>query len=402
MNFLQILILGLIQGAAELLPVSSSAHVIVAEKLMGLDPSSPEMTFLLVMLHTGTMFAVIAYFWNSWVAHYFSTSARLGDAAKNILAATVVTLIVGLALKVVIEKVFLRGQAHAEVEDLFSYLPLVGGGLLAAGVLILYSGTQEEKRPGAGNLDAVGAIVIGAVQGLCLPFRGFSRSGATISTGLLLGIERRQIEEFSFALAVVLTPLVVGDEFWRLMKAHPETVHGSALAKLLTPGLVGMVCSFVAGYAALKLLSRLLEAGRWKYFGYYCLAASVVVFGLAYAEKQKPDSSRAIYTGTTTVGSTILGRTTISTSAPPLLSATNAASVATPDAPASIESIPRRLRRAVGSRRAPRDGPSQGLRRLPEYPAACGGVLNLTSMTNASPSPWNGGETYGIDKANRM
>ena len=70
MNFLQILILGLVQGAAELLPVSSSAHVIVAEKLMGLDPSSPEMTFLLVMLHTGTMFAVIVYFWNSWLDHY--------------------------------------------------------------------------------------------------------------------------------------------------------------------------------------------------------------------------------------------------------------------------------------------------------------------------------------------
>lgn len=65
-NFLQILILGLVQGAAELLPVSSSAHVIVAEKLLGLNPSTPEMTFLLVMLHTGTMFAVIVYFWASW------------------------------------------------------------------------------------------------------------------------------------------------------------------------------------------------------------------------------------------------------------------------------------------------------------------------------------------------
>ena len=65
-NLLQILFLGLVQGAAELLPVSSSAHVIVAEKLMGLDPASPAMTFLLVMLHTGTMVAVIAYFWKAW------------------------------------------------------------------------------------------------------------------------------------------------------------------------------------------------------------------------------------------------------------------------------------------------------------------------------------------------
>ena len=283
MNFWQILILGLVQGAAELLPVSSSAHVIVAEKLMGLDPSSPEMTFLLVMLHTGTMFAVIVYFWNAWLDHYCSDASRLWESVKNILAATAITLVVGLAFKLIIEKIFMHGQAKAEVEELFSYLPLIGGALLAAALLILYSGSSEEKRPGTSGIDIMSALMIGAVQGLCLPFRGFSRSGGTISAGLLLGIERRQIEEFSFALAVVLTPIVVVLELWRLVKAHPEVTHGSALVKLLTPGLLGMVCSFVAGYLALKLLSQLLEAGRWKYFGYYCLVASAVVFGLAYA-----------------------------------------------------------------------------------------------------------------------
>ena len=73
MNLLQILILAIIQGAAELLPVSSSAHVIVAEKLMGLDPTSPEMTLLLVTLHTGTMIAAIVYFWRSWKLTYFAS-----------------------------------------------------------------------------------------------------------------------------------------------------------------------------------------------------------------------------------------------------------------------------------------------------------------------------------------
>ena len=283
MNFLQILILGLVQGAAELLPVSSSAHVIVAEKLMGIDPSSPEATFLLVMLHTGTMFAVIVYFWNSWLDHYFSDAAHLANAFKNILGATVVTGVIGFGLKVVIEKVFMHGQAKAEVEELFSYLPLIGGALLAAGLLILFSGTTEERRPGNSGIDLIGALIIGAVQGLCLPFRGFSRSGGTISAGLLLGIERRQIEEFSFALAVVLTPVVVGMELLRLIKAHPEITHGQELVKLMTPGLLGMACSFVAGYLALKLLSRLLETGRWKYFGIYCIVAALAVFGLAYA-----------------------------------------------------------------------------------------------------------------------
>jgi len=302
MNFLQILILGLVQGAAELLPVSSSAHVIVAEKLMGLDPSSPEMTFLLVMLHTGTMFAVIVYFWNSWLSHYFSDAAHLGSAVKNIAVATIITVIVGFILKIIIEKVFMHGQAKAEVEELFSNLPLIGGALLAAGLLIIYSGSSEEKNRGMAGIDTVKSVVIGAVQGLCLPFRGFSRSGGTISAGLLVGIERRQIEEFSFALAVVLTPVVVVMELLRLVKAHPEITHGPALVKLLEPGLVGMVCSFVAGYIALKLLSRLLEGGHWKYFGYYCLVASVVVFTLAYQEKSvtatTPTADQAVITTT--------------------------------------------------------------------------------------------------------
>ena len=96
-NILQILILGLIQGAAELLPVSSSAHVIVVEKLMGLDASSPEMTFLLVMLHTGTMFAVIVYFWNAWRISYFSSAEVFWKTVKYVVVATVLTAIVGLS-----------------------------------------------------------------------------------------------------------------------------------------------------------------------------------------------------------------------------------------------------------------------------------------------------------------
>ena len=75
-RLLQIIILGLIQGATELLPVSSSAHVIVAEKLMRLDPTSPEMTFLLIMLHTGTMFAVLVYFWKAWRQSYIASGVR--------------------------------------------------------------------------------------------------------------------------------------------------------------------------------------------------------------------------------------------------------------------------------------------------------------------------------------
>jgi undecaprenyl-diphosphatase len=281
--FLQILILGLVQGAAELLPVSSSAHVIVVEKLMGLDPSSPEMTFLLVMLHTGTMFAVIVYFWSAWRENYFSSLAGFRSVAVNVVVATIITGVVGLALQLLIEKVFLKSAEKSEVEVLFSQLPLIAVALFAAGLLIIYSGIREEKNRRGDDVNAWHACWIGAVQGLCLPLRGFSRSGATISTGLLLGIGKRRMEEFSFALAVVLTPPVIARESLRLFKAHSEVTHPSHLLQLALPGLLGMVCSFVAGLLALWLLSRWLEAGRWKFFGYYCLFAAVVVFGLAFA-----------------------------------------------------------------------------------------------------------------------
>jgi undecaprenyl-diphosphatase len=282
-NVLQILILGLVQGAAELLPVSSSAHVIVVEKLMGLDPSSPEMTFLLVMLHTGTMFAVIVYFWNAWRESYFSSVASFRKIAIDVVIATFITGIVGLALQFLIEKVFLRGAEKSDVEVLFSQLPLIAGALLAVGLLIIYSGIREEKNRLGVDVNAPRACWIGAVQGLCLPFRGFSRSGATISTGLLLQIGKRRMEEFSFALAVVLTPPVVARELLRLLKSHSEVTQPAQLLQLALPGLLGMVCSFVAGLLALRLLSRWLETGRWKFFGYYCIAAAMVIFALASA-----------------------------------------------------------------------------------------------------------------------
>ncbi len=276
LNYFQILILALIQGACELLPVSSSAHVIIAEKLMKLDPSSPEMTMLLVMLHTGTMFAVIVYFWRGWKRDYFASTGQLQWFAILVVMATVCTGLVGYGLKMLIEKIFMRHVPHAEVEDLFSNLPLIACALAAVGLLIIYAGWREEKSPRQSEIQPAHSCWIGIVQGICLPFRGFSRSGATISTGLLLGQPKQKREEFSFALAVVLTPPVIAREVLRLLKAQAANAHGSVL-QLFAPSLVGMVFSFLAGLLALKWLSHWLEGGRWKFFGYYCLIAAAGV-----------------------------------------------------------------------------------------------------------------------------
>src|ERR1700691_6270646 len=177
MSLLHVIILAIVQGLAELLPVSSSAHVIVAEKLMGLDPSSPPMTLLLVMLHTGTMFAVIVYFWQRWRDTYFQSTGAFKKAAGLIILATVLTGVIGEAIIKIIEKTAFRGAPHAEIEDLFSHLDLIAPALAAAGILILIAGVFERRNaartPGEANdLNAKQAGIIGAVQGLCLPFRG--------------------------------------------------------------------------------------------------------------------------------------------------------------------------------------------------------------------------------------
>jgi undecaprenyl-diphosphatase len=284
MSLLNVIILAILQGFAELLPVSSSAHVIVAEKLMGLDPSSPPMTLLLVMLHTGTMFAVIVYFWHMWRGTYFQSSAAFKRFAGLLILATVLTGAVGETIIKILERTAFRGLPHAEIEELFSHLELIAPALAVAGVLILIAGILEKRNPKkslteTNDLNTRQAGLIGAVQGLCLPFRGFSRSGATISAGMLAGLAKSRAEAFSFALAVVLTPPVVFREVMRLI--HAQHISGTAnLASAVFPSVAGASLAFLAGLLALRWLSRWLEGGRWYLFGIYCLAAAAVVAGL--------------------------------------------------------------------------------------------------------------------------
>jgi undecaprenyl-diphosphatase len=278
MSLLQVIVLAVIQGLAELLPVSSSAHVVVAEKLMGLDPSSPTMTLLLVMLHTGTMFAVIVYFWKQWRATFFSSAEEFGRFAWRAILATALTAVIGEALIKVIEHTIFKGVPHAQIEDLFGHLEIIAPALLAAGVLILVAGLAQGGKPDstrASEMSTGQAGVIGAVQGLCLPFRGFSRSGATISAGMLAGVTKARAEAFSFALAVILTPPVVAREALRLRHADTTGFAHAAFSSLL-----GAVFAFLAGLLALRWLSAWLERGRWHYFGIYCLMASGAVFYL--------------------------------------------------------------------------------------------------------------------------
>ena len=300
MPLIQVILLAVIQGLAELLPVSSSAHVIVAEKLMGLDPTTPQMTLLLVMLHTGTMFSVIVYFWKSWKQTYFSSVDAFNRFAGQLLWATLLTGILGEAFRKFLERGPYVSDKNVDIERIFGRLDLIAPALAAAGILILIAGlverhqrrqlpltvtsqALEESLSDGGNITLAQSTWMGLVQGLTLPFRGFSRSGATISTGMLAGASRQRAERFSFALVVILTPVVVAVEALRLEKASRAAVSAGTYVSLhssIATSLLGMVFSFLAGLVALKWLSSWLEKGRWYYFGIYCLLASAVVLYL--------------------------------------------------------------------------------------------------------------------------
>ncbi len=276
MSVIQVVALAIIQGLAELLPVSSSAHVVVAEKLMGLDPSAPALTLLLVLLHTGTMFAVIVYFWNDWRRSYFTSSGTFLRFGLLVVIATGLTGVLAELVAHILEKLVLRPAPDQDVEQLFGHLELIAPALFAVGALIVVSYFVERRIGKTRELTIRQSVAIGLVQGLSLPFRGFSRSGATISVGMLAGVEKAAAEAFSFALAVVLTPAVVIREVLRL-RTHGDSLAAGAMHSIVGLDVLGGVLAFGAGLLALKWISVWLERGRWYYFGGYCMVAAVAV-----------------------------------------------------------------------------------------------------------------------------
>ena len=283
MRWIYVVILAAVQGLAELLPISSSAHVIVTAELLHENMSTPANALMLVMLHTGTMFAVIVYFWRQWVDTFFSSWQAFYRFARMAFVACFMSGVVAVPLILLVEHILSHGNHHVAIEALFHKLNWIAPALAAAGILILWAGLREARNAespsvaGGREVSWPQAIIMGILQGVAIPFRGFSRSGSTISGALLAGGDRLPVESFSFAIVVAITPLAIARELYRLVRADAHAGIHLNLASALAPSLLGMACAFIAGLVALKWLSRWLEQGRWYWFGIYCLAASVVV-----------------------------------------------------------------------------------------------------------------------------
>jgi len=267
----QALIMGIVQGLTEFLPISSSGHLIVVPAIFGwTDPFIDSLAFS-VMLHLGTLAALLAYFWREWVLLVPAGLATIRDRstrgephrrlALNIAISTIPAVIAGLLLNDFIEE-------HVRQAGLVAIMLLVG-----ASIMWLADRWGAQLR-GVDDLGPAGALGIGAAQALAL-VPGISRSGVSISAGLFVGLDRASAARFSFLMA---TPVIAGAGLYELRKV---VGGGTAVDGNVVPLVVGLLAAMLSGFAAIHFLLRYLRTNSLAVFvAYRVLLAALVIVSL--------------------------------------------------------------------------------------------------------------------------
>ena len=248
MNIVDIVILGILQGITEFLPVSSSGHLVLAQYLLGIE--SPGNT-LEVLFHIGTLFSVFYVFNKDIKSIVISLNEKpTQKLVIYIIIATIPAVIIGLIFK-------------SHIINLFSSIVPVGYALLSTGVILTLSINFKNKNK---SLSYLYSLLIGLAQAVAI-IPGISRSGTTISISMLLGIPPKEAARFSFLLSI---PVIIGAG---LLGSLELESYG-----LLTPKFIitGILTSFIVGTLSLKILLKILEVGRFHFFGIYCIIAGIV------------------------------------------------------------------------------------------------------------------------------
>lgn len=271
MGFIESFFLGVLQGIAEFLPISSSGHLAVAKELLHLRDVP---MFYDIILHIATLLAIFIVYWKT-IWRLITTAVRFifrktTEADKNdlnfiaaVLIATCFTAVIGFALKDLVENLPVK---------IISLLFIVTGILLlvcdkfAENKTAVASVAVENKNT---TIKLRSAVIVGIVQGLAV-FPGISRSGSTISAGLLCGIRRSRIAEFSFILSI---PSILGAFILDLVGSHsvPLNVGIGELA-------VGFIAALLTGIISLKLLTKLLQKAKLKVFSFYLIPLGIILF----------------------------------------------------------------------------------------------------------------------------
>jgi undecaprenyl-diphosphatase len=265
-------ILGIVQGLTEFLPISSSAHLILVPQIMGWNDPFIDSAAFDVMLHMGTLVALLAYFWRDLVELLVAWLASIrerrigGDPIRRLAWLLVISVIPAAILGAALESFFDRTfREHVSWIALF----------VVVGAALLWLGERRGARSrGLEQMNVRDAAVIGVSQALAL-FPGVSRSGITIAAGLLLGLQRETAARFSFLMAV---PVIAGAGLWKARTLIGADLGGAQVDQLV----IGVVTAAIFGFMAIAALLRFLRTNRTTVFIAYrvALAAFVVVWWL--------------------------------------------------------------------------------------------------------------------------
>ena len=263
-------LLGLIQGIAEFLPISSSGHLAIAQNLLGLQAEIPK--FFDVLLHLGTLLAVFVAYWQDikdMVVEFFhgvgdlahhSTPTPVPPARRLILLIILGTLPLFAILPV-----------KSKVQDLANNMYFIGVALIVTGFLLFACDMVKKGRKTERNATLADVLIVGVGQAIAtLP--GISRSGMTISAGCFMGFERKFAVRFSFLLSI---PAVLGANILELKDALESVVRSD-----IPVYMVGVVTAAVVGYLCIRLLKMIADKGKFGAFAYYCWAVGLLTLVL--------------------------------------------------------------------------------------------------------------------------
>ena len=269
MSILSAVILGVIQGVAEFLPISSSGHLAIAQNLLGLKiEGSTDGTFD-VLLHLGTLIAVFVAYWPDIVDMIREFFLGVKDIARGTTPTPVppnrrmiLLLIIGtLPLFVIV-------PIKDYIEGLSANTIVVGCALLITGVLLFFSDRYNRGKKNAGSVPLRDVLVIGVAQAFAT-IPGLSRSGTTVSVGCFLGLDRRFALRYSFLMSI---PAVLGANILNLK----DIVDTGVDMTLLPAYISGVVTAAVLGYLSIRLLQFVTEKGKFGAFSYYCWAVGAL------------------------------------------------------------------------------------------------------------------------------
>lgn len=273
MTFLSSFLLGLVQGIAEFLPISSSGHLAIAQNLLGMSDAGTVPEFFDVLLHLGTLVAVFVAYWadiKDMVLEFFrgagdllhhSTPNPVPPARRLILLIILGTLPLFVVLPV-----------KDAVQGLSNSMAFIGAALIVTGVLLFVSDRVKKGRKNERTATWLDVLIVGIGQAIAT-MPGISRSGMTITTGCFVGFERKFAVRFSFLLSI---PAVLGANILSLADAAKTGINWAEVPVYL----VGVVTAAVVGYLCIRLLRFIADRGKFGAFAYYCWAVGVLTLVL--------------------------------------------------------------------------------------------------------------------------